>query len=218
MEEEIRKIINSVSFKVELLALLTGVISFATVVFTAYDLMFYEDRLFLQVFLGKDSTLFHIARICCCFFLLPAIIPTIALPIFHNYAFEATHLYASVIGVGGFLLGLSPLLAMFTYNAPKGPALMLLSNYILFLYALCDVTQEYLNIQEHLLDVLYDLKWYLWDVKCQKCYLLMMGQFSNELKIPVMFVYYIGLEIFEKFIRLTYTAANCLLTLGKVIA
>ncbi|KAL1516790.1 hypothetical protein ABEB36_000648 [Hypothenemus hampei] len=134
---------------------------------------------------------------------------------FHYDAFETSHLYSTIYCVAGLLLGLSSLVAMFTYNAPKGPALMLLSNYIWIIYTLSEVSQGYQKTQEHLSNVFYELKWYLWDVECQKCYLLVMGQFSKELKIPIIFVCYGGLEIFKKFIRLIYTVANCLLTVGR---
>ncbi|KAL1516789.1 hypothetical protein ABEB36_000647 [Hypothenemus hampei] len=268
MAEEIRKIVNSVSLKLELFVLLTGTSFTITALFNIYDLLFNEDRFWLEAVLVKDSIPFHIVRIvlfCGC---IPAVVPLVTLPLcflfflfhahinvlqlvdkikkfdeqtsegtlndesvienlkilsqfhlnikgFHYEAFEVTQLYSTIFCLGGLLMGLVPWIAMFTYNAPKAPSLMLLSNYIWFMYALCDVIQEYQKTQEHLSYVLYDLKWYLWDAKCQKCYLLVMGQFSKELKIPVMFVFYGDLEVFKKATRLTYTVANCLFTLGR---
>ncbi|KAL1516781.1 hypothetical protein ABEB36_000639 [Hypothenemus hampei] len=110
---------------------------------------------------------------------------------------------------------MSSLIAMLSYNAPKGPALFTFFGYISILYSLTAFLQEYENTYEQLSDALYDLKWYLWDTKCQKFHLLLMGQVAQELKIPILFLLNADLELFKRFIRFTYTTANCLLTLRQ---
>ncbi|KAL1516785.1 hypothetical protein ABEB36_000643 [Hypothenemus hampei] len=134
---------------------------------------------------------------------------------FHYEVYGATQLYSTFYSIGGLTLGISSLIAMLSYNAPKVPALFTFFVYISFLYGITAIVQEYEDTQEHLSDALYDLKWYLWDVKCQKFHLILMGQVSKELKIPIFFLLYADVEIFKRFIRLTYTAANCLVTLRQ---
>ncbi|KAL1516772.1 hypothetical protein ABEB36_000630 [Hypothenemus hampei] len=135
----------------------------------------------------------------------------------HYEAFEATHLYSTIYSITGLTIGMSSLLAIFFYNTPKVPALINFLGYISFLYGICALIQEYEDTQEHLSDALYDLKWYLWDAKCQKFHLLLMGQISMELKIPILFVIHADFELLKRFIRLTYTAANCIITLRRKI-
>ncbi|KAL1516776.1 hypothetical protein ABEB36_000634 [Hypothenemus hampei] len=132
---------------------------------------------------------------------------------FHYDAFEATHFYLTICSIGGLALGISSLIAMFSYNAPKGPALLIVFGYISVLYGLTALIQEYEDIQEYLSDALYDLKWYLWDAKCQKFNLLLMGQMSKELKIPILFVIHADFEMLKRFLKIIYTATNCLITL-----
>ncbi|KAL1516777.1 hypothetical protein ABEB36_000635 [Hypothenemus hampei] len=104
---------------------------------------------------------------------------------------------------------------MLSYNAPKGPALFMFFGYISFLYGLTAIVQEYEDTQEQLSYALYDLNWYLWDTKCQKFHHLLMGQVAQVLKIPILFLLHADFELFKRFIRFTYTAANCLLTLRQ---
>ncbi|KAL1516778.1 hypothetical protein ABEB36_000636 [Hypothenemus hampei] len=134
---------------------------------------------------------------------------------FHYNALKATHLYSTIYSIGGLILGISSLIAMFGYNASKGPALVTFFGYISVLYGLTAVVQEYEDTQKHLSRALYDLRWYLWDAKSQNFHLLLMGQMAEELKIPILFVIYADFELFKKFIRITYTAANCLVTFRR---
>ncbi|KAL1516786.1 hypothetical protein ABEB36_000644 [Hypothenemus hampei] len=265
MEQEFKKIINSLSFKVESFVLYLGVCSLVTIIMYLYDLVFYEDRLMIQLLFNKDSILYQMARIAVCCFFMIAVFVTIACPThliyglfhaqikilrllgkikkfdnrisnekvddkcilenlkifgqchldikrFHYEAFEANHLYSTLYSITGLMVGMSSLIGMFLYNAPKGPALFIFFGYISFLYVITAVVQEYEDTLKHLSDALYDLKWYLWDAKCQKFHLLLMGQMSKELKIPILFVLHADFELFKRFLRLTYTAANCLLT------
>ncbi|KAL1516775.1 hypothetical protein ABEB36_000633 [Hypothenemus hampei] len=196
MEQELKKIVNSVSFKIESVVLYLGICSLLTVIMNLYDLVFYEDRLMLQSFFNKDSILYQITRIAlCCFFVLTTI-PSIFSPMqliyliftsqikvfelldkikkfdkkisnenvddecilenlkifgqhhldiksLHYEAFEATHLYSTVYSITGLTIGMSSLLAIFFYNAPKGPALCNFFGYISFLYGISALIQEY---------------------------------------------------------------------------
>ncbi|KAL1516773.1 hypothetical protein ABEB36_000631 [Hypothenemus hampei] len=268
MEQELRKIMNSITLKVESFVLFLGANTLLSIIMNLYDQLFYEDRFLLQSFFSQDSILYQMARIIvCCFFVL-ATIPSVFSPIqliylvftsqllllqlldkikkfdkkisnenvddvcilenlkvfgqhhldirsFHYDAFEATHLYSTFYSITGLVLGISSLIAMFSYNAPKGPALLTFFGYISFLYCISALIQEYENTQEYLSDALYDLKWYWWDAKCQKFHLILMGQVSKEFKISILFLLHADFEIFKKFIRLTYTAANCLVTFRR---
>ncbi|KAL1516784.1 hypothetical protein ABEB36_000642 [Hypothenemus hampei] len=257
MEHELRKIINSVTFKVELIVLCLGACTLITTIMYVYDVFFYEDRLLLQLFFRKDSILYQMVRITMCCIVVFSCFITIASPMhfivflfysqiqvfqlldkikrfdrkmsnenvdeqsvlenlkifgqryldiksFHYEALEVSHLYLTTYSITGLTVGISSLIAMFFYNAPQGPALINFFVYISFVYGLTAVVQEYEDTQKHLSRALYDLRWYLWDAKCQKFHLLLMSQMAEELKIPILFVIYADFELFKKIGSIMY--------------
>ncbi|KAL1516788.1 hypothetical protein ABEB36_000646 [Hypothenemus hampei] len=265
MEQEFKKIINSLSFKVESFVLYLGICDSVIIILHLYVVLFYEDRLMLQLFFNKDSILYQMARIAVCCFFMNVVFITVACPThliyglfhaqiqilrlldkikkfgnrlsieevddecilenlkifgqnhldikrYHYEAFEVNHWYSTLYSITGLMVGVSSLIEMFFYNAPKGPALFIFFGYISILYVITAVVQEYEDELKHLSYALYDLKWHLWDVKCQKFHLLLMGQVAQELKISILFVLHADFQLFKKFLRVTYTVANCLIT------
>ncbi|KAL1516539.1 hypothetical protein ABEB36_000446 [Hypothenemus hampei] len=200
MEQELKKIINSLSFKVESFVLYLGVCGSVIIILQPYDILFYEDRLMLQSFLSKDSILYQMARIAICCFFMIAVFITVTCPThliyglfnaqmhilqlldkikkfdnritnekvddecilknlkifgqnhldiksFHYEAFEANHLYSTLYSITGLMVGMSSLIGMFFYNAPKGSALINFFGYISFLYVITAIVQEYEDAQ-----------------------------------------------------------------------
>ncbi|KAL1516780.1 hypothetical protein ABEB36_000638 [Hypothenemus hampei] len=236
MDHELRKMINSASFKVESLLLYIGAYTLLTVIMNLYDLFFYEDRLLLQSFLNKESILYHIVRIILCCFFVIAVILTVFSPMQLMFL-----VYYSEIK----LLELLDKIKMFERKISKKNVNheWILNNLKIFGHHHLDIKRFHYEAFEvnHLYstlysitglivgmssligmfflkllsDALYDLKWYSWDAKCQKSHLLLMVQVAQELKIPILFVIHADFELFKRFIRVTYTVANCLLTLRQ---
>ncbi|KAL1517120.1 hypothetical protein ABEB36_000929 [Hypothenemus hampei] len=258
MEEEIRKIILLMAFKMELFLMIVGSLSVITIMLILFDFLIHDDRLLLQSFLGKGSILYHISRIAICCFTVPSVIPMIFIPTYFSYlmfhsqiyllllvdkikkfkkklseehldsesivenlksfgqhhmllksfhydVFEINHLYTTIYGLSGLIMGISILIAMFS----NGRGLKWHKQVISFCKDEEDSSLKFLS------STLYDLHWYLWNVKCQKFYLLLMGQFSKVHKTPVLFVLHADMELFKRFARITYSTANCLLTLRQ---
>ncbi|KAL1494644.1 hypothetical protein ABEB36_010213 [Hypothenemus hampei] len=136
--------------------------------------------------------------------------------IYHQNIFHEYQLYGSiyiVIGVG--TLGTTSLMGILYYSDLKLAGLTTCIGYIYYTFTIFKISQEYSDTAVLCANAVFSLKWYLWDVKCQKLYLIMLNQYSQKLKVPLFYFVDRDLELFKRCFRTSYVTANFLYTLRQ---
>ncbi|KAL1516769.1 hypothetical protein ABEB36_000627 [Hypothenemus hampei] len=134
---------------------------------------------------------------------------------FHYNAFKATQLYSTIYSTTGLVLGISSLIAMFSSSINEIQIFGILCSPVSFSFDLEFFIPCFFLVLKHLSDALYNLKWYMWAAKCQKFHLLLIGQVAQEFKIPILFLLHVDFELIKRFLKIIYTATNCLITLRQ---
>ncbi|KAL1494650.1 hypothetical protein ABEB36_010219 [Hypothenemus hampei] len=133
---------------------------------------------------------------------------------YHQIIFGEFQFYANIYVLNGVvILGTYSLLAIFYSTPLKVHGLLVCAGYVFYCYTIAEFAQEYSDSAVLCTKAVFSLKWYQWDVKCQKSYLTMLIQFSQELKVPIFSFLDVDLDIFKKCVRTSYVTANFLYTL-----
>ncbi|KAL1494648.1 hypothetical protein ABEB36_010217 [Hypothenemus hampei] len=132
----------------------------------------------------------------------------------HQKIFGELHLFASIYVLNGaVILGTYSLLAIFYYTHTEMHGLVVCAGYVFYCYTIAEFAQEYSDNAVLCAKAVSSLKWYQWDVKCQKSYLTMLIQFSQRFRVPIFSFLDVNLGIFKQCIRTSYVTANFLYTL-----
>ncbi|KAL1494649.1 hypothetical protein ABEB36_010218 [Hypothenemus hampei] len=118
---------------------------------------------------------------------------------YHQKIFGGNQFYVNVYILNEvIILGTYSLLAIFYSTPLKTHGLIVCAGYVFYCYTLCEFAQEYSDSAVLCANAVSSLKWYQWDVKCQKSYLTMLLQFSQELRTPIFHFLDLDLEFFKK--------------------
>ncbi|KAL1497003.1 hypothetical protein ABEB36_008035 [Hypothenemus hampei] len=130
------------------------------------------------------------------------------LTLFNQIIFTMYILNAVILSIGSVM-------SFFLRSPTTLPGSITLLVYAVIGVYLNQMIQEYRFTVEKMDMAIFILKWYKWDVKCQKFYLLLYKSFFKEFTIPIFYILNLDREFLKTICHLTYTFSNFLYTIKR---